>query len=237
MDNELLVIPLTSLALALIPVAIVIGIMVRWSLNAGDGLLAVGRMLLQLILIGFVLNWIFAANSPLIVLVLLTIMLSVASWISLRPLQQRHWQDFGRSFVAITLGGCFTLALITAFVLDVQPWYSARQIIPLGGMIFASAMNSVSLGAERLESELSRATGYRDARRLAYQASLIPLLNSLLAVGLVSLPGMMTGQILSGVDPLIAVRYQIMVMCMLTGASGISTAIYLALATRHKFDN
>ena len=237
MDNELLVIPLTSLALALIPVAIVIGIMVRWSLNASDGLLAVGRMLLQLILIGFVLNWIFAANSPLIVLVLLTIMLSVASWISLRPLQQRHWQDFGRSFVAITLGGCFTLALITAFVLDVQPWYSARQIIPLGGMIFASAMNSVSLGAERLESELARATGYRDARRLAYQASLIPLLNSLLAVGLVSLPGMMTGQILSGVDPLIAVRYQIMVMCMLTGASGISTAIYLALATRHKFDN
>jgi putative ABC transport system permease protein len=237
MDNELLVIPLTSLALALIPVAIVIAIMVRWSLNASDGLLAVGRMLLQLILIGFVLNWIFAANSPLIVLVLLTIMLSVASWISLRPLQQRHWQDFGRSFVAITLGGCFTLALITAFVLDLQPWYSARQIIPLAGMIFASAMNSVSLGAERLESELSRETGYRDARRLAYQASLIPLLNSLLAVGLVSLPGMMTGQILSGVDPLIAVRYQIMVMCMLTGASGISTAIYLALATRHKFNN
>jgi putative ABC transport system permease protein len=237
MDNELQVIPLTSLALALIPVAIVIAIMVRWSLNASDGLLAVGRMLLQLILIGFVLNWIFAANSPLIVLVLLTIMLSVASWISLRPLQQRHWQDFGRSFVAITLGGCFTLALITAFVLDVQPWYSARQIIPLGGMIFASAMNSVSLGAERLESELSRATGYRDARRLAYQASLIPLLNSLLAVGLVSLPGMMTGQILSGVDPLIAVRYQIMVMCMLTGASGISTAIYLTLATRHKFND
>jgi putative ABC transport system permease protein len=237
MDNELQVIPLTSLALALLPVAIVIAIMVRWSLNASDGLLAVGRMLLQLILIGFVLNWIFAANSPLIVLVLLTIMLSVASWISLRPLQQRHWQDFGRSFVAITLGGCFTLALITAFVLDVQPWYSARQIIPLAGMIFASAMNSVSLGAERLESELARATGYRDARRLAYQASLIPLLNSLLAVGLVSLPGMMTGQILSGVDPLIAVRYQIMVMCMLTGASGISTAIYLALATRHKFNN
>ena len=237
MDNELLVIPLTSLALALIPVAIVIGIMVRWSLNASDGLLAVGRMLLQLVLIGFVLNWIFAANSPLIVLVLLTIMLSVASWISLRPLQQRHWQDFGRSFVAITLGGCFTLALITAVVLDVQPWYSARQIIPLAGMIFASAMNSVSLGAERLESELSRETGYRDARRLAYQASLIPLLNSLLAVCLVSLPGMMTGQILSGVDPLIAVRYQIMVMCMLTGASGISTAIYLTLATRHKFSD
>lgn len=237
MDNELLAIPLSSLALALIPVAIVIGIMVRWSLNASDGLLAVGRMLLQLVLIGFVLNWIFAANSPLIVLVLLTIMLSVASWISLRPLQQRHWQDFGRSFVAIALGGCFTLALITAFVLDVQPWYSARQIIPLGGMIFASAMNSVSLGAERLESELSRETGYRDARRLAYQASLIPLLNSLLAVGLVSLPGMMTGQILSGVDPLIAVRYQIMVMCMLTGASGISTAIYLTLATRHKFSD
>lgn len=69
---------------------------------------------------------------------------------------------------------------------------------------------------------------------MAFQACLIPLLNSLLAVGLVSLPGMMTGQILSGVEPLIAVRYQIMVMCMLTGASGIAAAIYLKLVTGHK---
>jgi putative ABC transport system permease protein len=237
MNNAVHVIPLGNLALTFIPVGIVIAIMLRWSLDAGGGLVAVARMLLQLLLIGFVLNWIFAAESPLIVLGLLLIMLSVASWISLRPLEEHHWKDFGRSFVAITLGGCLSLTLVVVLVLDVQPWYSARQVIPLAGMIFASSMNSVSIGAERLAAEFERNTDRHEARRLAYQASLIPLLNSLLAVGLVSLPGMMTGQILSGVEPLIAARYQIMVMCMLTGASGISTAIYLSLAIRHKTGN
>jgi putative ABC transport system permease protein len=101
-------------------------------------------------------------------------------------------------------------------------------------MIFASAMNTVSLAAERLEAEIGRGVARKEARRLAYSAALIPLLNILFAVGLVSLPGMMTGQILSGISPLIAVRYQIMVMCMLTGASGISAAIYLSLAIRNK---
>jgi putative ABC transport system permease protein len=89
-------------------------------------------------------------------------------------------------------------------------------------------MNSVSLAAERFESETIRGKAYEEARALAMRASLIPLVNSLLAVGLVSLPGMMTGQILSGVSPLIAARYQIVVMCMIFGASGLSTATYLS---------
>ena len=95
-------------------------------------------------------------------------------------------------------------------------------------------MNTVSLAAERFAAEISRGADGLESRRLAYRASLIPLMNALLAVGLVSLPGMMTGQILSGVEPLIAVRYQIMVMCMLTGASGIAAALYLTLALRNK---
>ena len=66
----------------------------------------------------------------------------------------------------------------------------------------------------------------------AYHAAMIPVINSLFAVGLVSLPGMMTGQILSGVSPLIAARYQIMVMCMIFASAGISTAVFLALGRR-----
>jgi len=80
--------------------------------------------------------------------------------------------------------------------------------------------------------EIKHGTKPLSARNEAFKAGLIPIFNSLLAVGLVSLPGMMTGQILSGVAPLIAARYQIIVMCMITGASGISAAIYLHLASK-----
>ena len=96
-------------------------------------------------------------------------------------------------------------------------------------MIFANAMNSVSIALERLDAEIERDVPYDKARVIALRASLIPITNSLFAVGLVSLPGMMTGQILSGVSPFIAARYQIMVMCMIFGSAGISSACFLAL--------
>ena len=99
-------------------------------------------------------------------------------------------------------------------------------------MIFAGAMNTVSLAAERFQSECDSGAPYIEARRIALQTSLIPITNSFFAVGLVNLPGMMTGQILSGVSPLIAVKYQIVVMAMLFGSSGISAALYLVLANR-----
>jgi putative ABC transport system permease protein len=102
-------------------------------------------------------------------------------------------------------------------------------MIPLAGMIFASSMNGVSLAAERLAAEMERGVSYLKSRGIALRAALIPITNSLFAVGLVSLPGMMTGQILSGISPLIAVRYQIMVMCMIFSAVGFSTAFFLIL--------
>jgi putative ABC transport system permease protein len=136
------------------------------------------------------------------------------------------------SLIAISVGGILTLALVSQFVLKIHPWFSPRYLVPLAGMIFAGAMNAVSLAAERLHSENERGTSLLEARRIALQASLIPITNSLFAVGLVALPGMMTGQILSGVSPMVAVKYQIVVMTMLFGVSGISAALYLMLANR-----
>jgi putative ABC transport system permease protein len=95
-------------------------------------------------------------------------------------------------------------------------------------MIFSNAMNAVSLAAERLLSELKHDNDFVLARNQAFQTSMIPMINSLFTVGIVALPGMMTGQILSGVSPLIAVRYQIMVMFMTFAASGILSAIFFA---------
>jgi putative ABC transport system permease protein len=232
MDASVASIPLANLALAFIPVAILIVIMLRWSINAVTGIYALARMLLQLVVVGFALTWIFTSESVGLVAGLLSIMLCAAAWIALRPLANRNWQSLLHALIAIALSGGLTLLLITQFVLSAEPWFEPRIVIPLGGMIFASAMNTVSLAAERLQAELGRATHVITARQLALKAALIPLLNSMLAVGLVSLPGMMTGQVLSGIEPLIAIRYQIMVMCMLTGAAGIAAALYLLLATR-----
>lgn len=228
MKNPLETIPYENLALSFLPVAIVVWILYRWSVGGGLAVYAVARMLIQLLLIGYVLAYIFESNSSLVVLAVLSVMLLAASWIALRPLPGQRGKHFLKALVSIIVGGATILALITQVVLNLEPWFNPAKVIPLAGMIFAGAMNAVSLAGERFYAELSRDASYEDARRTALSASLIPITNSLFAVGLVSLPGMMTGQILSGVEPLIAARYQIMVMCMLFGSSGISAACYLA---------
>ena len=121
------------------------------------------------------------------------------------------------------------LALVTRGVLGASPWHDASVVIPLAGMIIANSMNTVSLAAERFRTERRRGATYPEARHAAMSTALIPMTNSLLAVGLVSLPGMMTGQILSGVAPLVAVRYQVLVMCMIFGSAGLATSCYLVL--------
>jgi len=232
MDAGVLVIPVQGLVLAFIPAAIVIGIMFRWTAGAQTAIYASARMLIQLLLIGYVLVYIFKANHPWIIIATLLFMLVVASWIAIRPLRNKQLHSYFNALIAISFGGVLTLALVSQAVISIQPWFSPRYLVPLAGMIFAGSMNAVSLAAERQQSEHERGTPYVEARRIALQAALIPITNSLFAVGLVSLPGMMTGQILSGVSPLVAAKYQIVVMTMLFGASGISAALYLVLADR-----
>ena len=229
MNNSIETIPLFNLSVAFIPVFLVIGILFKWSLNSTNALYAVSRMLVQLLLIGYFLTYIFESDSAGIVIIILAVMVFSSSWIALGTVAERRWQLYKHAFAAIAVGGGLTLVLITQGVLTLDPWYSPQSLIPIAGMIFANAMNSVSLAAERLNAEIGRNVDYAEARNIALQSSLIPVINSLFAVGLVSLPGMMTGQILSGVSPLIAARYQIMVMCMVFGASGIATAYFLVL--------
>jgi UDP-glucose/iron transport system permease protein len=230
------IIPLTSLVVAFVPVVVVLLILYHWSLNAGFATYALARMLLQLLAVGYVLAYVFQADQPWIVLVVLTTMLGTASWIALRPLSVKGRSLYGKALASITLGGVLTLVLVTQAVLRIDPWFDPSRMIPLAGMIFASAMNTISIAAERLQAEIQRDATYEEARCTAIGAALIPLFNSLLAVGLVSLPGMMTGQILSGVDPLIAARYQIVVMCMIFGSSGISSACFLTMLRPAKAD-
>lgn len=222
------------LAVAGIPALIVLIVLWRWRANASQGFIALARMVAQLLLIGYVLVYIFEADAPWIVLMVLAIMIVAASWIALRTVPELRGALYRYAFFSVLVGGGATLSLITQRVLRLDPWYEPTFVVPLAGMIFAASMNSVSISAERLFAELERDVSYVDARRIAMRAGLIPIVNTLLAVGLVSLPGFMTGQILSGVSPLVAVRYQVMVMCMIFGASGLSAALFLTLVERQQ---
>lgn len=222
-------ITLADIAVAFIPVAVTLVIIFYWSTSFSNAVISILRMLIQLLLIGYALEFIFNANSQWIILAVLCFMLLAASWIALGALPVKRVTLLAYSLIAIAVGGLFNLILITQGVLHADPWYQPSIMIPLAGMIFSNSMNSVSLAGERLYSELGHHNDYARARNTAFQAALIPITNSLLAVGLVSLPGMMTGQILAGTSPLIAARYQIIVMCMIFSSAGISTALFLWL--------
>jgi putative ABC transport system permease protein len=229
-NDAIELIPVYRLALVFAPVAVVLLVFWRWSLGVGNAAYANARMLVQLLLIGFVLEYLFTTDRPTVVLAVLAFMLLVAAWIALKPLAGHGLQLYLRALAAIVIGGVLTLVLVTQGVLLADPWYAPRVLIPLGGMIFANAMNAVSLGAERFAYESAAGKAYAAARATAFRGAMIPQVNTLFAVGLVSLPGMMTGQVLSGVSPLLAVRYQVMVMAMVFGSAGIATAIYLVLS-------
>ena len=227
MNESITFIPYPRLLIIFIPVALVTYILYAWYLDWKNSIYALIRMLIQLMIIGYFLTYIFLSNDSLIVLIILTSMVFIASWIALGTNPKHRSGLLQYAFISIMIGGGLTLLLVTQFVLKLDPWYMPRYMIPMGGMIFASSMNGVSLAAERLRAELERNINYDKAKGIALKASLIPITNSLFAVGLVSLPGMMTGQILSGISPHVAVRYQIMVMCMIFSAVGLSSFLFL----------
>ena len=226
-NNNVAQIEWLELGIALLPMTIVFAILFRWSERGWTALYSTSRMLLQLIVVGYFLVFIFTTNYASVVCLVMAVMLLVASWISLGPVSQVRTRLYPYVLGALTLGGGLTLGTITQGVLQLDPWYEPRYMVPLAGMIFANSMNTVSLGAERYMAEINSGIPEDDAKKIAFRTGMIPVINSMFAVGLVALPGMMTGQILSGVSPLIAARYQIVVMCMLFAASGLSAAIFL----------
>ena len=230
MSKTITFITYEELSIIIVPVILVIFILYYWNLEWKNYMYAFSRMLIQLLLIGYSLSYIFLVENSLIILLILFTMVFLASWIAIGIVHENKLKLLKSAFIAIIVGGGFNLVLATQFILKLDPWYMPRYMIPLAGMVFASSMNGISLAAERLEAELERNIKYKEAKVIALKTALIPITNSLFAVGLVSLPGMMTGQILSGVSPQIAVRYQIMVMCMIFSSVGLSSYLFLMIA-------
>tara|TARA_R110001583_G_scaffold3609_1_gene22555 strand:- start:2456 stop:3163 length:708 start_codon:yes stop_codon:yes gene_type:complete len=221
-----------DLAWCLIPIVLVCGIYIAWQGKPSEIIIAVLRMAVQLVAVGYVLISIFENPSPWISAGIVTLMLLVAAWIAIRPV--RHHKGYlPAAIIALGCSVGLHLAISLMLVLKADSWFQPQLLIPLAGMYFANTMNAISLATERYHSELHNEVDAEKARLTAFHASMIPQINSLLAVGLVALPGMMTGQILSGVSPLIAVRYQIMIMAMVLGTAGIGAAMMLWLLARN----
>jgi len=232
LQESMITLSVSDTLLSLVPLIPVLGIYLYWQLNSRDLLLASARMVLQLIVIGFALNFIFDYDEIWLGVLILCFMLLVASSIVVRPIQQKNKQRYWRILISLGIASTLNLYWVLQVVLNLSPWYQPNYVIPIAGMVIANGLTSLSLGAERLEKELPRCKDFGEARKLAFNAALIPQINAFLAVGLVSLPGMMTGQILSGVSPLVAVRYQIMVMSMIMATTCVAVTLYFWLEQR-----
>jgi putative ABC transport system permease protein len=227
--SEIATIPPLHLLWLMLPLVVVWLIRQRWQLKQQLFLVATTRMLIQLTAVGYALTYIFNSDRPTVTSLVLITMLSIAAAIATRPFSPRRRQAFPRVLLATTLATVPILGLVAMGVLQIQPLREPSIIIPLAGMTFAGTMNAISLAADRYRSEREQGLDYPAARNHAFEAALIPVTNSCLAVGLVALPGMMTGQILAGADPLVAVRYQIVVMVMLYSAATFGVAGFLAM--------
>ena len=225
-------IPLINLLYTLLPLLFVSYFYYKWSNNKTEIAYATTRMVIQLLLVGYVLIYIFDDNNLYLGMFILAFMIFVSSWITIRNTQNKSLSHFIKIIISITVSNIFHIVLIINFILDFDHFYEPRYVIPIAGMIIANSMNILSLAIERFEKEFIKNKNFEESRKISFKSAMIPQINSLFAVGLVSLPGMMTGQILSGIDPLVAVRYQIMIMSTILSSAGLSLIIYFTLNKR-----
>lgn len=208
------------------------------------------RAFVQLTLIGYILAYIFKWNSLSIIIPIIFFMCFIAAREASRRVNEPAREPVLVSFLSLTASTFLVGIIVVALIIGPDPWYSARVMIPIFGMILGNSMNGISLALDRMYSEVRShvdeveellcfgATPWESVRDLvkrAVKAGMTPTINSLMVVGLVSLPGMMTGQILAGADPREAVRYQIVVMVMVAAAVAIGCLLIVGLSYRKMF--
>jgi len=236
-----------DLLIALLFIAIS-GAISHWQKLELERDMAVGtiRAFAQLLAVGFVLQQLFDAARWYWVVLALAIMTTVAAHNGVRRQTGAKQGLFTVMMAAIATGASITLILVIGVVLRVRPWYMPQYVIPIAGMILGNCMNGAALVVNRLHSELTLRRNQveaalalgapakkaaSEAMRESLRAAMMPTINSMMTVGLVHLPGMMTGQMISGTSPLDAVRYQIVVMLMIAAATAVTamTAAFGAL--------
>jgi putative ABC transport system permease protein len=237
-------------ATALVLVAGAVSLALRLGLERRLALASV-RTVVQLLLIGYVLEWVFAVDVPWAILGVLAVMIAAAGRAAVHRVSRTFRGAHLASFATLAITGTATTFTVTGAVIGVEPWWRPQYVIPLLGMVLGNSLTGISLCLEsllesldadrdRIECELSlgatRWEAVRDPLAEAVRRGMIPIINSMMVVGIVSLPGMMTGQILAGADPMPAVKYQIVVMFMIAAATSLGCIVVALLVYRRLFN-
>lgn len=221
---------------------------------AGQLIVAAMRTTLQLFLVGLVLKVVFASIHPLWIGSMALVMLAAAARevVARQKRRFRGWWGFGMGAGSMFISSFAVTTFALVAVIGVHPWYTPQYAIPLLGMMLGNTMTGIALGLDRLtesawerrsivEARLMLGHTWSQAiggiRKASARSAMIPTINSMAAAGLVSLPGMMTGQILAGNPPLEAVKYQILIMFIISAGTGFGALIAVWVGSRRLFDD
>ena len=253
-------ISLSWIEVAIAACLIGVNAVLSWQLRLGlERQIAISsiRMTVQLALLGLVLKQIFSLSSAAPVLALAMVMTIVAGVAAVRRIDHRFDSIYPSALFAVWSSTWLVTAVTVLLIVRPQPWHSPQVVIPLLGMVLGNSLTGISLGLDRFLSELrqrrdevelrltmggTRWEACRDVFASATRTAMIPILNTMSVAGIVSLPGMMTGQLLAGAPPIQAVQYQIMIMFVIAAAIAIGVmlallAAYLRITTpMHQID-
>ncbi len=252
--NEVAYLPIGPWQLALASLAIAVNVALSIGLRLGLArtlVVASIRMTAQLLLIGLVLEWVFALDEPLPILAIALVMSGLAAVAAVQRTQRRFAGVYWDSLVSVLTAAFLVTGFALVGVVRVRPWYDAQYLIPLLGMVLGNVLNGISLALDRFTEGVAQrrgqvellltlgATRWEAAHALvtdALRVAMIPTINAMMVMGIVSLPGMMTGQILAGAAPADAVRYQIVIMFMIAAATALGAFGVVMLAFVRLFD-
>ncbi len=208
------------------------------------------RTFAQLFLLGYVLELLFAIDDYRLVISVFLFMILFAAFTIYGRIKEKQITFFIPVCLSMMISFFLITFLVTAIVVDVKPWWKPQYFIPIGGMVIGNSMNAIAIALERLlndmrskrqeiEMKLCLGADYKEASidivRNAMKAGMIPSINSMMAVGIVFIPGMMTGQILAGANPITAIKYQIVVMIMIVGATTLGTLLVVLIIRKQCF--
>ncbi len=248
MGTEIVDLSLGQLALGLIFILVAGCASISFSLKLGKELF-VGtiRTFAQLFLLGYLLRIIFNLNNVFWVVSIFIFMTLFAAWTIYGRINEKQISFLFPVSLSMMISFFLTTFIVTYAIVGITPWWKPQYFIPLGGMVIGNSMNAIAIALERLFGELRSkqlqiemmlciGADYKEASedivRNAIRAGMIPSINSMMAAGMVFIPGMMTGQILAGADPRLAIKYQIVVMIMLVGATTIGTLLAILIARK-----
>jgi putative ABC transport system permease protein len=250
-------IQLTPLDLTIASVLVLLLALISHRLSLGiEGklLIATLRTIVQLTLLGLVLKFLFVQSNPVLIAALATFMLFVAGYEVMARQQRRFcgaW-GFGVGTLSMFISSFSVTILALTIIIQAQPWYSVQYLIPLLGMLLGNTMSGIAIALDNLtqnawqrrqEIEARLILGHaweeaiREIRRNALRSGLIPIINAMAAAGIVSLPGMMTGQILAGAPPMEASKYQILIMLLIAAGTGFGATAAVWIGSKRLFDD